>query len=260
MMLHPRTSSLTHPLAVTGYPLVVERILQRRQSGVERRPGCPLTHSQSHPPSASGDRMTTPPARPPRRPRVRKALTGAAGLAVVNSSGSAPRRVRRTCLEQAPGTTTGGRRANVLARVRWRAGWSEPAGVVACPRWPCCHEDDVPTTAVGVRSLLGTTSTDDRDECHVLVVGAGSTGLTLACDLLASGVAVRVVDAAPGPARTSRALGLQPRGVEVLDRAGALGDLEQRSNPMRQVAVQIDGGSPAYLRVGQKTKLVTVPA
>ena len=36
---------------------------------------------------------------------------------------------------------------------------------------------------------------------------------------------VRVLDGAAGPAVTSRALGLQPRGVEVLDRLGALGDL-----------------------------------
>ena len=93
----------------------------------------------------------------------------------------------------------------------------------------------------------------------VLVVGAGPTGLTLACDLLASGVALRVVDSAGGPADTSRALGVQPRGVEVLDRAGALGDLEQRAIPMRQVAVHMGGTTTAYLRLGQKTEVVTRP-
>ncbi len=97
------------------------------------------------------------------------------------------------------------------------------------------------------------------DTCPVLVAGAGPTGLTLACDLLASGVAVRVVDRAAGPASTSRALGLQPRGVEVLDRAGALGDLEQRSNPVRQVSVDLGGRTTAHLRLGQRTKLVTRP-
>ncbi len=93
----------------------------------------------------------------------------------------------------------------------------------------------------------------------VLVAGAGPTGLTLACDLLAAGVDVRVVDRAPGAARTSRALGLQPRGLEALLRAGALGDLERRSNPIRQVVVDLGGGTPARLRLGGATKLVTRP-
>jgi len=54
------------------------------------------------------------------------------------------------------------------------------------------------------------------DDRPVLVVGAGPAGLTLACDLRGSGVDVRVVAGATAPAGTSRALGLQPRGVEVL--------------------------------------------
>ncbi len=64
---------------------------------------------------------------------------------------------------------------------------------------------------------------------EVLVVGAGPTGLTLACGLAAQGVAVRVVDRASGPASTSRANILHARGVEVLRRLGALGDLRERS-------------------------------
>ncbi len=95
--------------------------------------------------------------------------------------------------------------------------------------------------------------------CAVLVVGAGPTGLTLACDLLGSGVTVRVVDSAAGPASTSRALGLQSRGVEVLERAGALGDLEQRSNPVRQVAVNLGDHATVQLRLGRRTRLVTRP-
>ncbi|MBO0856726.1 MAG: FAD-dependent monooxygenase [Nocardia sp.] len=62
----------------------------------------------------------------------------------------------------------------------------------------------------------------------VLVSGAGPTGLALACGLLRRGVDVRVVDAASGPASTSRALIVQPRGAEVLERLGALGNLPER--------------------------------
>ena len=68
-----------------------------------------------------------------------------------------------------------------------------------------------------------------EDESAVLIVGAGPTGLTLACDLLGRGIAATVVDKAAGPATTSRALGLQPRGREILARLGALGDLPERA-------------------------------
>jgi 4,5-epoxidase len=93
----------------------------------------------------------------------------------------------------------------------------------------------------------------------VLVVGAGPTGLALACGLWASGVPARVVDAAPGPATTSRALGLQPRGLEVLDRLGALGTLPERGITVRAVVINVDGREVTRLRVGGTTRLVTRP-
>ncbi|MCP3757231.1 FAD-dependent monooxygenase [Streptomyces sp. TBY4] len=93
----------------------------------------------------------------------------------------------------------------------------------------------------------------------VVVTGAGPTGLALACALRAAGVAVRVLDKAPGPAVTSRALGLQPRGAEVLDRLGALGDLPERSVPIAHVLTYVDGRPLARLSVGVPTKLVTRP-
>jgi 2-polyprenyl-6-methoxyphenol hydroxylase-like FAD-dependent oxidoreductase len=58
---------------------------------------------------------------------------------------------------------------------------------------------------------------------EVLVVGAGPTGLTLACDLARRGVAVRVVERAPTPNPASRAKTIQPRSLEVLDDLGAVG-------------------------------------
>ena len=59
----------------------------------------------------------------------------------------------------------------------------------------------------------------DNDQ-DVLVVGAGPTGLTLAAVLARWGVRVRVVDAAAQPPHGSRAKGLQPRSLEVLDGLG----------------------------------------
>lgn len=110
-------------------------------------------------------------------------------------------------------------------------------------------------------NLMSVTNGKDRlmGRCEVLIAGAGPTGLTLACNLLASGVAVRVVDKAPGPATTSRAAGLQPGGVEVLDRAGALGDLEQRANPVRQVVIDLGSRQVVHLRLDLTTTLITRP-
>jgi len=56
----------------------------------------------------------------------------------------------------------------------------------------------------------------------VLIVGAGPTGLTLACDLARRGVACRVVDQAPHPFIGSRGKGLQPRTLEVFEDLGVL--------------------------------------
>ena len=62
-------------------------------------------------------------------------------------------------------------------------------------------------------------------DTDVLVAGAGPTVLTLARALAQWGVRVRVVDAAPAPSRGSRAEGLQPRSLEVLDGLGLAGRL-----------------------------------
>jgi 2-polyprenyl-6-methoxyphenol hydroxylase-like FAD-dependent oxidoreductase len=54
----------------------------------------------------------------------------------------------------------------------------------------------------------------------VLIVGAGPTGLTLACILARSGARVRIVDALREPPSSSRGKGLQPRSLEMFDDLG----------------------------------------
>jgi 4,5-epoxidase len=98
-----------------------------------------------------------------------------------------------------------------------------------------------------------------ESEPDVLIAGAGPTGLTLACGLLANGVAARVVDKAVEPAGTSRALGLQPRGIEVVERLGALNGLPERALQVEQIVVHINGKQAASVGVGQRTALVTRP-
>jgi 2-polyprenyl-6-methoxyphenol hydroxylase-like FAD-dependent oxidoreductase len=79
---------------------------------------------------------------------------------------------------------------------------------------------------------------DDFDT-DVLVAGAGPTGLTLASVLAQWGVRVRVVDAAPAPSQGSRAKGVQPRTLEVLDGLGVAARLVAGGRfrmPVRQYA------------------------
>lgn len=52
----------------------------------------------------------------------------------------------------------------------------------------------------------------------VLIVGAGPTGLTMAIELARRGVGVRVIDAAAAPTTETRALGVQPRTLELFER------------------------------------------
>jgi len=60
---------------------------------------------------------------------------------------------------------------------------------------------------------------------QVLIVGAGPTGLTLACDLARRHIAFRLIDAAHEPFRGSRGKGTQPRSLEVLDDLGVVDEL-----------------------------------
>ncbi|WP_181408146.1 FAD-dependent monooxygenase [Pararhizobium mangrovi] len=57
-------------------------------------------------------------------------------------------------------------------------------------------------------------------EVDVLIVGAGPTGLTLACDLARRNVSHRLIEAMDGPVRGSRGKGVQPRSLEVFDDLG----------------------------------------
>jgi 2-polyprenyl-6-methoxyphenol hydroxylase-like FAD-dependent oxidoreductase len=62
-------------------------------------------------------------------------------------------------------------------------------------------------------------------QTDVLIAGAGPTGLVLALCLTKQGVSVRIIDAAPGPGTTSRAMAVQARTLELyrqLDLADAV--------------------------------------
>ena len=59
-------------------------------------------------------------------------------------------------------------------------------------------------------------------DISVLIVGAGPTGLVLACDLARRGVDFRIVEKSNEYAAGSRGKGMQPRSMEVLDDLGVI--------------------------------------
>ena len=79
------------------------------------------------------------------------------------------------------------------------------------------------------------------DPLEVLVVGAGPTGLTLAAQLQAFGATVRIVDRQLDRVHESRALGIQPRTLEVLRGLGVADELVARGNDALWVQLHAGG-------------------
>src|ERR1700681_1527546 len=65
----------------------------------------------------------------------------------------------------------------------------------------------------------------DPKHTDVIIVGAGPTGLTLACDLARRGVSFRIIDKADKFFEGSRGKGLQPRSLEVFDDLGEIDEI-----------------------------------
>ena len=58
----------------------------------------------------------------------------------------------------------------------------------------------------------------------VLVAGAGPVGLTMACELRRHGVDCRIIDPLPEPANQCKAIGIQPRTLEIWEDMGIVTD------------------------------------
>ena len=86
-----------------------------------------------------------------------------------------------------------------------------------------------------------------QQPCEVIVVGAGPSGLTTAHELLRRGIAVRVVDAAAGPAQTSRALATHARTLEIYDQMGLLSTVLPQGRRIKKFTVHQNGRKLAAL-------------
>ncbi|MER5500968.1 MULTISPECIES: FAD-dependent oxidoreductase [unclassified Streptomyces] len=99
-------------------------------------------------------------------------------------------------------------------------------------------------------------STDRPD---VLVAGAGPVGLTAAHELARRGLRVRLVDAARGPARTSRAVATHPRTLETYDQMGVVEDMLGRGRKNRAFTMYAEGRRLVRLEADYATMPTSYP-
>jgi 2-polyprenyl-6-methoxyphenol hydroxylase-like FAD-dependent oxidoreductase len=97
------------------------------------------------------------------------------------------------------------------------------------------------------------------DTVDVAVVGAGPTGLMLACELALGGVSVRVLEERASTPNITRAFAVHARTLELLDARGLADDLLPRGVPIYQFAPP--GGRTLDLRElpGRWAMLLIVP-
>jgi len=78
-------------------------------------------------------------------------------------------------------------------------------------------------------------------DTEVLIAGAGPIGLTAAIELARRGVAVRIVDPLLEPPQYAKAVGVQPRTLEVFERMGILRRILDAAVPFRGQIVYVNG-------------------
>jgi 2-polyprenyl-6-methoxyphenol hydroxylase-like FAD-dependent oxidoreductase len=77
---------------------------------------------------------------------------------------------------------------------------------------------------------------------QVLIVGAGPTGLVLACDLQRRGIDYRIVEKSPHLFAGSRGKGIQPRTQELLDDLGLIGEVRAAGSDYPALRVHTPAG------------------
>ncbi len=86
-------------------------------------------------------------------------------------------------------------------------------------------------------------------DTDVLIAGAGPIGLTAAIELNRRGVDCRIVDALAEPPQYAKAVGVQPRTLEVFEGMGVLNAILDESIPMRGQVVYVNGAEVAQLEL-----------
>lgn len=75
----------------------------------------------------------------------------------------------------------------------------------------------------------------------VLIVGAGPTGLMMACQLARLGIPFRIIEKNQGPNRQSRALAIHAASMEIFSQLGIADQFEERGKQVRAVNYLVKG-------------------
>ncbi|MFF3847876.1 FAD-dependent oxidoreductase [Streptomyces sp. NPDC002328] len=94
---------------------------------------------------------------------------------------------------------------------------------------------------------------------QAIVVGAGPAGLTAAHELARRGLRVRLVDAAAGPARTSRAVAVHPRTLETFTQMGVVEAMLGRGRQNRAFTMYARGRRLVRLEADYSTMPTSHP-
>src|SRR5919199_2695232 len=89
-----------------------------------------------------------------------------------------------------------------------------------------------------------------KGETDVLVVGGGPTGLVMAAQLAARGIGCRIIDKAPVRSQHSRALVVQARSLELLQKMGVADELVARGRRTIKATPFVEGRPAANLEFG----------
>ncbi|WP_328307089.1 FAD-dependent monooxygenase [Streptomyces sp. NBC_00442] len=85
------------------------------------------------------------------------------------------------------------------------------------------------------------------DTTDVLIVGSGPVGLSAAAELARHGVRGRVIDRLPARLPYAKAVGIQPRTLEIWDRMGLVRDILEASVPLRGQLAYVNGVEQARI-------------
>jgi len=72
---------------------------------------------------------------------------------------------------------------------------------------------------------------------EAIIIGAGPVGLTLALELARYGIKVRIIDKKSKPSKESRALGVMPRTLELLEKSSVAELIVQKGNPLQAIKI-----------------------
>jgi 2-polyprenyl-6-methoxyphenol hydroxylase-like FAD-dependent oxidoreductase len=86
---------------------------------------------------------------------------------------------------------------------------------------------------------------------RILIAGAGPTGLTAALELARRGYAPRIVDRDEGPTPLSKAVGISPRSLDILEPSGVTERLLARGIRMQRVQARYRGEVLATIGLAQ---------